>query len=761
MPTITEQIEEIIDRRIGRNGFEGKGHLKAILEKKMFFEELLRLVDDYSTLRETILSQIREQNGEYYVMSIEDPTFLNKVEAADPSSVVLQLQKCLNECDRLEKRFNRDTINISVIGRARQGKSRLLQSISGLKDEVIPASNGGDCTGAKSIIANNKGDTYAKVVFYNEVELIEQIQKYLDSIGISRHIGSISQIKSLQPDVANYDSTLSSKTGKQQSLFQHLRKYVEHFDDYARFIGTVEDNVPESEIRNYVAQYDVNMKPTYAFLAVKEVLVFTQFPVTDAGKIVLVDTIGLGDTSLGIREKMIRTLRDDSDAAILVRLPSANGDSIRVEDDELYDLICEAMGVEALSKWLFFALNVCDALDNHNSGNAMEEALKARKLNFSFIKKVNCGDQVEVEKNLLLPILEYLSTNLSAVDNSLMKNANVQFTEAYQKYFDLCAKLQSVLAGGFKKSLQSGGLFDELYEDLELSRQIELLIGKYSDKNAECEVIRDVVKSVVRDISGLCPKPEDILYRLTSGGPDAYPDNVYNYFAGNLRASVRDEFEEINHSTIADLQEGFRNEVCMVLKDPSGGKLGSITLHMDSSEESPMDWLRHLIDEKLNDFPLIAEAFEDIYNYKLNIEGLLEYKADRSLDCLDPSPMNTRFLRPNFQGMSMEEIAEVIEQSLMNAIPIVADEIMTGIKELLVIPYNSFNARIRKLKDRIIIKKEGQRELRNFYRENATFIWANDFKNIAEKEVALGQLNEYCDKLAEKRVNNLFVLSIS
>ena len=134
---------------------------------------------------------------------------------------------------------------------------------------------------------------------------------------------------------------------------------------------------------------------------------------------------------------MIKTLRNDSDAAILVRLPAANGDSIRVEDDELYDLICNAMGTEALGKWLFFALNVCDALGNHNSGNAMEEALKNRKLNFAFIKKTNCGYPGDVEKNLLIPILEYLSSNLADVDNNLMVKANELFTDCYQKYFDL------------------------------------------------------------------------------------------------------------------------------------------------------------------------------------------------------------------------------------------------------------------------------------------------------------------------------------
>lgn len=759
--TFTEQINAIIDRRKGRNGYEGKGHLQVITKKKEFFEVLNRLMDEYAVLRKNILSQIKEQKGEYYVMSIEDPTFYDKVDLTDPSSIILQLQQCQKECERLEKRFNRDTINISVVGRARQGKSRLLQSISGLSNNVIPASNGGDCTGAKSIIVNAESKTYAKVIFYNELELIEQIQKYLDAVGIERNISSINQIKSLQQDVYAMSEHLNEKTGKQQSRYQHLKKYVEHFDDYACYIGSTKDDIKEEDIRTYVAQYDADMKPTYTFLAVKEVAIYTHFPVKDAGKLVLVDTIGLGDTSLGIREKMIRTLREDSDAAILVRLPSANGDGIRVEDDELYDLICEAMGAEALNKWLFFALNVADELGNHNSGVSMEQALRDRKLNYAFVHKVDCGDAKAVEHDLLLPILEYLITNLSTVDNNLMCTANDLFEETFQIYFDFCAKMQNVLSGGFKKSLDGGGLFDELYEDqLELARQIDELSKKYSGRNLECSKIKEEVMKVIHSIASYCPTAEEIHHRLTAGGPDAYPNNVYNYYADNLRARVRDQFEEINHSTITELQEEFKQEICSILRDETGGRLQYIPLQAEIAEGDSVQWLQALIDEKLNNYPLIAEAFMDICNYRLNIEGLLEYKANRALECLDPSPQNEQYVQPQFQGKSIDEIVETIEQTLMSTIPVVADEMMEGIKELLVIPYNSFNARIRKLKDRIIFKTEGRRELKNFYRENAPAIWQKEFKNIAGKEIALGQLNDYNEKIIAQRNKKLFILTL-
>lgn len=763
--SITNKINEIIDRRIGRNGFEGKGHLESIKKKKEFFDGLKHVLDEYYALREIMLSQIKDKrSGEYYTMSLEDPTLQQKIESADPSAVILQLNKCLEECDRLEQRFNRDSINISVVGRARQGKSLLLQSISGLPDEVIPASNGGDCTGAKSVIANAPGGkTHARIEFYNEVEMVEQIQKYLDEIGVHHFIGSLAEVTSLVEDLDDFAKGMKSKTGRQQSLYQHLRKYVDHYNDYNKYVGTVKDESDEKMIRKYVAQYDSKMLPTYAYLAVKEVKIFTEFPTKDAGKIVLVDTIGLGDTSLGIRDKMIRTLRNDSDAAILVRLPAANGDSIRVEDDELYDLICNAMGTEALGKWLFFALNVCDALGNHNSGNAMEEALNERKLNFAFIKKTNCGDPVDVEKNLLIPILEYLSSNLADVDNNLIVKANEIFTDCYQKYFDLCSKVDGILSGGLRKTLQSGGLFDELYDDkLGLPRQLKQLMDKYAlkDKNGEaCDSIVNSITSIIRNIASHCPSQDMIRERLSSGGEKSHAPNVYLYYADNLRAVIRDEFEEINRSTVTLLQDDFKKEVCEVLADDNGGRLGRIPI-AEFKEKEMVTWLKTLCEDKLDGFPLVAEAFNDIVDYRLNIEGFLEYKIDEAMECLDYSPQNDKFVMPDFKGLSNDEIAFLIEQSLQNTIPTVADDIIEGIQELLRVPYHSFRARVRKLYDRLIMKEQGNRELKNFYRENAMALWPKEFSAIANKEYALGKLNDCGSALKDKRVKDLFIINL-
>ena len=757
--SITSEIQKIIDRRTGKGDYEGKGHITVIDQHKTFFQELEQILKDYQTFHSNVLHQIAEESGEYYVMSIEDPTFAERVRKASPDQAIAKVEACLKECERLERRFNRNSINISVIGRARQGKSRLLQSISGLKNEIIPAADGADCTGAKSVICNAKGPVRAEIEFYSERELVDQVQKYLDSIGINKIIGSISDIKNLKSTIESFDA--KKLTSTEGSRFGHLKKYVLYYDEYCNFIGTTQRVNNESDIRSYVAQYDTNSYPTYKFLGVKEARIYTEFTYPDAGKIVLIDTIGLGDTSLGIREKMLDTLKNDSDAAILVRLPAATGDGIRIEDDELYDLICGQMGKAVLDKWLFFALNVCDVLNNLNAGHAMEKNLRDKALNFAFIQRVNCGDKSDVEEKLLIPILQYLSKNLIEVDNNLLINANMLFTQAYNEFFSLCDKMRGVINSTFKANNSMGEIFDDEYEKflkLSLPPQLNQLNEKYRGKTEECKIIRNEIHKVLQTLIDFCPEKETILERLNSGGIDAHPDNVLNYYSDSMRASICDKFEEINSSTIVELQEGIKQEILKILYSKDGGKLGTIPISETIGDDNILEWCKAFIDEKLEDFPVLKEAISNILNYRLSIEGLLEYRVNCSLECMDPT--SSTFKRPNFQGQSPENCSTIIEQTLMNSIPEIANTLDNSISDLLFIPYHSFYARIRKLRECLIFSEEGRRELRKFYREYSAVIWKEKFQAAIGKETAMGEWDNYNTLMNEKRNKNLFTIKL-
>lgn len=72
------------------------------------------------------------------------------------------------------------------------------------------------------------------------------------------------------------------------------------------------------------------------------------------GKLVLVDTIGLGAIQFGIEEAMPDTLDRECDAAVVVTRPISG---IQTEDTNFYQNIRDRFKDRALEKWLFYLVN--------------------------------------------------------------------------------------------------------------------------------------------------------------------------------------------------------------------------------------------------------------------------------------------------------------------------------------------------------------------------------------------------------------------
>ena len=107
-------------------------------------------------------------------------TYQNKettfpIDARLLSHLLALIEQEQKQLAQLNERFLRQTINIGVVGRARQGKSRLLQSISGLGNSVIPDGNGSHCTGAVSRLIYRPNQTTADVHFYSRTEFFEDM----------------------------------------------------------------------------------------------------------------------------------------------------------------------------------------------------------------------------------------------------------------------------------------------------------------------------------------------------------------------------------------------------------------------------------------------------------------------------------------------------------------------------------------------------------------------------------------------------------
>lgn len=760
-----EKIQRIIDQRRGEGDFKGKGHLQAVENKLDFFTALQKLLKNYNDFRSFVLRQIEEKKGVYYQRSLEDVAFEQNVREASPDSVLADLDICIKECIKLNKRFNRDSIGISVIGGAGAGKSTLLQSISGLDNTVIPASDGSDTTGTQSVICNhNLTKTYAEIEFYSKLEIIEQVRKYLEAIGVddTKHVDSINDISNLnleaiRDSIKEYDDKKYTK----RSLCDYLKLYVENLASIESKLGTSEE-VKEHDIIHYVAQHAVGNENEkyYLYLAVKKAKIFKKFDYGDAGKIVLIDTIGMGDTSLGIREKMIKTLQDDSDASILLFKAGDRG-KLRETDNETLNFISKMMRGSNLGKWMFWVDNDYGDKNSELHYDSLTAQQKSFKTDCAALYRVRCNDRDDVREKLLMPLLDTLIKNLGDIDNSLLQNVNKLAETAFLDYFELCGKVSKAVSGNFKQNVNVTHLFNHtLYNGCPpFSQALVAVENDFRQRsNQRCVEIMSAIASVLNDIDKYSPFPEDILNRLNLGTVDALPFNVYQYYANSIRNQIKIAFDKkINNDCVVGLQDSVKRQIIGLLYNE--GRFSAVPL-LDFSDydTDPIAWMREFIKEILPDYPVLKEACEKIVDFRLNIEGTINYKVNKCLE--QPYNPNAVIFGPNDDMNDLEMIADKIEQHFLWAEDGLNDILKHELADTLIAPYNLFYDLINSFRDRLIFSPEGLKELYDFYFDYCSVIWRDEVIGVTQAQATIAEWNAISGKLSEQADRKYFIITI-
>jgi len=168
--SIREEIENIISKR--------KAKIPSLTEKKERISSVTEDVRNIQAIRDKMLKHT------------EQPEVKQKILALNTSDYMLAEEALMKAYSAVIERFSRDEISIAVVGAARQGKSKLLQSISNLDNSVIPAFTSDDCTGAASVIKNVPGVALkAEILFRDQQDMVRIVQKYLDTVfGTGRHV---------------------------------------------------------------------------------------------------------------------------------------------------------------------------------------------------------------------------------------------------------------------------------------------------------------------------------------------------------------------------------------------------------------------------------------------------------------------------------------------------------------------------------------------------------------------------------------------
>lgn len=764
----TSKITEIIDHRLGRNAYVGRGRVDDIQTNLVFLDRLIRDVDNLARLKGTILSQHEKKEGAYYALTGSDPSIIKNIQNVDVNGFLARLKSHRLVLEKMLARFRRERIYISIVGLARQGKSRLLRTITGLPENIIPTSDGTDCTGAPSTIVNRPGKSIScTVTFLTGAELVECVNRYITVLFPEKKISDLTGLLSLCTELEELRKSCTNEGEK----FKHFRKYIEHFEEYSPHLGKIETVTDPNEIERYVAQHNnksgVEKVEYFNYLAVKEARIDCQFPFAEAENMVLIDTIGLGDTALGIEDKMLKTISDDSDATIWLRRPNPGGDNWNNRDSYIRKKLEENTLQISPEKWLYVVLNRQKTGKFDNTviiGDFAVEVEKLRPdtLRCAFANSVDCSSIDEVYRFIIQPLLENLAANLDEIDTDLMRKANRSAGQLFNAYCDLCNGVTAVLSSSISKDTATGHLFDQLYDNLKLPESLHILYQEYRKNNSRKEMrILSEVNRIIDTIYSYVPSQEEIVARLRRGTKDSYMDNVYNYFSDYVRTQISDSFELIGTDVLLPMQEEVKLRLVELLFTEEAGKLGCIVLKGNTYELPSQEWLHHFSEEKLRNYPSLYKAFRFIEEYKLSIEGLLAYLAEKSLCRLDPDTKDFNKLKGVDEDKELAEKAGYIWEQIVNNLTPVEQSLRGSFDELATIPSNSFFAYIRKFREKIILSDVGNAELKEFYRNHCFMIWRKEFARISATKVALGEWNELCDNLNNYCKESYFLISLT
>jgi len=698
--------------------------IAQIIQKRRPLAQKIEAVESNLKTLSAALRKLEKQRDQILV---DDSVAVGRPSEIDFSAVQRNIDNELTTLNNLRARFSRNTLNIGVVGRARQGKSRLLQSLTGLSSAEIPDGSGQHCTGVRSNIHHNPeiGETYAEVCFHTQRSFLDEvIAPYYWQLKLGAHPLTIQEFANTLPILPKEIAEKAQNLTK----YEHLKRYHQNLDKYRNCLSEISLRINQNEIREYVAQDTVDGERSiyFSYLAVREVKIVCSFPNVDIGQIVLVDMPGLGDTGIGDPERMIKTLGQDIDLVLFVRKPVDLGDFWAEVDLELYDLANEALIDLPVKEWSFMVLNrVTGKSDNLKNCKSFAATISEKNIRVQDVVIADCSDSEEAQIEVLNRVLDYLGQRVEVLDR--------QYASACQ---DRLIQLQRNVSGELdkaKKSLGAGGdgwfrmfitLFGEFWRDLTRELQ-DLTSSMISERDTDDQSFNIAVDSAIttcRLETGI-PDLKEIEQKSVSAGADM---SAYAECLHEVRTHLSKQFLSLDIA----LKESLENAKCRVVEIlKTQCKLEKI------AEGDGSEFLSNLSEKIPDDLTGLKLGFQTLATFELQYRGLVQHRIRRHLDVLTPNRTTYR-LKESFMGEIWREIkgesptfspAEKIALNLSKAQSEAVDNCEKELKSLLKEPSQAAFAIVEEFADRVLRAEGVRTEWQIFLQEVASVVWEDEF----------------------------------
>ena len=692
--------------------------ITSIIEKRRPLARKIEGVEASLKSLNSSLGQL-EQQRQLLMGQGDDPDTTGKLNQIDLSNIRLDIAAELEAIAKLKARFTRQNLNLGVVGMARQGKSRLLRSLTGLSAAEIPDGDKGHCTGVRSTIYQSpNGETYGMVWFHSEQSFLDEIiAPYYEKLRLGKQPLNIDQFaKELPPLPGDL-----AKESKYEAMYKYLGKYHQNLKKYRPLMGvTSPPKISKEQIREYVAQDNVTGDRVYFnYLAVQKVSIFCSFPNTDTGKIALVDMPGLGDTGIGAEERLIETLGQEVDIVLFIRLPKSTGDDWLNYDLELYDTAQKALKDRlSIEKWSFMILNRTDASSGKGDNSQQCQFLKSEleRMPIKVVESIiaNCADPQEANTKILDRILDYLADNIEDLDREFVSSCKQGLLELQGKIGVELQKAGNALSRGQATASGSNKEFRDLFRKIwrNLIRELQKLLKELrreSDERIETAFQSQVelaIASCNKDI--VIPSSEEIEeLRNTEAG--SY-ENAYNICLNQLRTQLSKKFAQIDVG-LKELIEQTKSRVTEILVD--AGSLGGLT---DKRGSEFID----LIAEKVGDEQSkLKQGFEILSNFNLSYSGMFQHRIRRQLEDVTPDKTEVKLEQPYS--------AEQIQQKLQLLHRKVIYDCDNALKGFFGEPSLAAFGMVEEFIDQVLRSENVEDDWQDFLEENKEKVWPEKF----------------------------------
>ena len=433
----------------------------------------------------------------------------------DAGNLITEANLLSEDLMNIQTRLSRDTLNIAVIGMARQGKSRLLQTITGLGSEEIPDGNLQWCTGVRSDIINDPSveKTYAQVNFLTDKKFLAnyvapyftKLQAYRPDIFTPL---SINEFRAMTiPGPETFNAEYQDRPILELHI-KHLKDLQEHLPQYQEYLGRPTAKIERKEIRQYVAQDNEKGERVYfKHMAVDSVEIFCKFPNSDVGALRLIDLPGLGDTRIGDVERVVSALSDQVDLVFFLLKPGNTGAGWGEKEINLYSEARRALGDKLpIERWSFWVFNHDSrpGADNMLQCESLKSSMSASQIVVSDSVIIDGTNPEEVSSGLIDKALSFLSNNIERNDREYTGNIQGMTAGLMERIRVKLNEAEKCLKDTDSSHIDSSK-FDDLFDALwdELQAGIEGIVrngsGFRNSRDVPCEPFRDRINAIIDD----------------------------------------------------------------------------------------------------------------------------------------------------------------------------------------------------------------------------------------------------------------------